>query len=78
MELKESLKDLLTIDCDIETKLQILSTTNSRKVQDETASEIKSLLRDYRNYLKELKDTSCHLSSKSSDIDKRDVYLKEL
>jgi protein transport protein SEC20 len=76
MDLQDYLKDLLTIDCDIQTKLQQLSSIKSYNSLEQKSNEIKTLLKDYKQKLNEIKDVCSLIQSRNSN--KLDLYLNEL
>lgn len=55
-DIQHYLQDLLTIDCDIQTNLQSLLTVTSRHVLESSSSEIKSLIKEFKEKLDEMKD----------------------
>lgn len=75
MDFQDFLKDLLTIDCAIETKLQELQVCSKREKLDLISNDIKEELRNYKEKLKEMKEF-CDLLLASND--KKDIYSKEL
>ena len=76
MDLQDYLKDLLTIDCEINSNLQQLSAIKSYSTLNQKSNEIKSLLKDYKQKLNEIKDVCSLIQSRNSN--KIDIYLNEL
>ena len=56
MDIKSYLKDLLTIDCDIQSNLQNLLLVTNRDGLEKRSNEIKRGLKEFKEKLKEMKD----------------------
>ena len=76
MDLQDYLKDLLLIDCEIQAKIQLLSIIKSYNTLDQRSSEIKALLKDYKQKLNDIKDVCSVVQSRNSN--KTEIYLNEL
>jgi protein transport protein SEC20 len=76
MDLQDYLKDLLLIDCEIQNKLQQLSVIKSYNSLDQRSNEIKTLLKDYKQKLNDIKDVCSVVQSRHSN--KTEIYLNEL
>lgn len=78
MDLQDYLKDLLTIECDIQSKLNELKLIKTSYSLEFKSNEIKTLFKDYKLKLNEINDL-CNLNlSSSSNNSKIEVYLNEL
>jgi hypothetical protein len=77
MDLQNYLQDLLTIDCNLQTKLQQLCLSQTRNNLEQKATEIKIYLKEYKQKLSEIKDFCNILKNNDNDSTKKEVFIKE-